>query len=187
MRILLILVIVGTGLSGCTGTLEVLNADLKNASSASLEVIGAPGGYQVRNITVEKPSPLCSQADSSLLAEADAAFIAAVKDGYVETWNKSIAARKPALPRTVEQKARYSYYKSKEIKATQDIEENRHRYLHKAQNVQAQTSPYASRDQRERHLRAACIERAYSEGHMRGSTKAEEDVRAVISRAPPGT
>lgn len=150
----------------------------------SVDLIGASGGYQVRAITVDKPTPLCSYQSAAVLAEADAAFMAAVKDGYIETWNKSIDARTPLLPKSAEQKSRYNYYKSKEIRAGKEVEQNRHRYLRTAQQTQTQTNRHGSTEERERYLRAACIEKAYSAGRLRGSNKAEEDVRAVIDKAP---
>lgn len=115
------------------------------------------------------------------MGEADAAFVAGAKEGYIETWNKSIDARTPLLPKTAEQKARHNYYKSKEIKATRDVEENRYRFLRTAQQTQAQTNRSADSA---RYLRAVCIEKAYSEGHLRGSIRAEQDLRVVIEKAP---
>ena len=107
MRTSLLLVLVGTvGMAGCIGTLPT--APTKVAAPTSLDAIGAPGGYQVRNVAIALPDLSCG---GSAYPETRDAFIGGFKRAYIESWNAALDAKRLGVltPKTAAQKKRRDY------------------------------------------------------------------------------
>ena len=184
MRTSLLLVLVGTvGMAGCIGTLPT--APTKVAAPTSLDAIGAPGGYQVRNVAIALPDLSCG---GSSYPETRDAFIGGFKRAYIESWNAALDAKRLGVmsPKTAAQKKRRDYLASHVIKPTKDAEDAMHEYETKTTRITMARSPHAGTPaEREEYRRAACVRDAYNKGSTQGGRQGDDDVRTVLNKAPP--
>lgn len=184
MRTSLLLILLGTlGMASCIGTLPA--APTKGAAPTSLDTIGAPGGYQVRNVPVVLPDLSCA---GSAYPETRDAFIGGFKRVYIESWNAALDAKRLGVLslKTAAQRKRRDYLASHVIKATKDAEDAMSEYETKTTRITLARSPHAgSPAEREEYRRAACIRDAYNKGSTQGGRQGDDDVRAVLNKAPP--
>lgn len=188
MRLSVIFTLVAAlGVAGCIAPLPGLNEDPKTAplSATGLDAIGAPGGYQVRNVTVTLPDLSCGGKN---YPETRDAFMGGFKRVFIESWNSAIEAQRLGVitAKTPAQKKRRDYLSSHMIKWTKDAEEAMTNYEIKPTRVTADKNPYdANPAEREAYQRAACIRSAYHKGGIEGRRRAQDDVRVVLDKAPP--
>lgn len=185
MRLSVIFTLVITlGVAGCASPLPGLSEGAKT-SSAALDTIGAPGGYQVRQVTVSIPDLSCG---GKSYPETRDAFVGGFKRAYIESWNGAIEAQRLGVitAKTPAQKKRRDYLSSHMIKWTTDAQEAMTNYEIKSTRVTADKSPYDTNPaDREAYQRASCIRSAYHKGSIDGRRRAQDDVRGVLDKAPP--
>lgn len=184
MRTLVVLALSGiVGLAGCIGTLPA--APTRVSAPTPLSTIGAPGGYQVRNVSIALPDLSCG---GSTYSETRDAFVGGFKRAYIESWNAALDAKRLSVlsPKTAAQTKRRDYLASHVIKPTKDAEDAMHEYETKTTRITMARSPQAgSPSEREEYRRAACIRDAYNKGSTQGGHQGDNDVRTVLNKAPP--
>ena len=184
MKVPLLLVVAGiVGLSGCIGTLPA--APTRASAATFLDTIGAPGGYQVRNITIVLPDLSCG---GSVYPETRDGYLGGFKRAYIESWNGALDVKRLGVltPKTAAQKRRRDFLAAHVIKPTKDSEEAMHEYETKTTRITMARSPHAgSPAEREEYRRAACIRDAYTKGSIEGGRQGDDDVRMVLNKAPP--
>ena len=175
-------------LTGCVGTLPTLgeNPGTVAESRAALDVVGAPGGYQVRNLTVTLPNLSCG---GKSYPETRNAFLGGFKRAYIESWNSAIEAQRLGVltATTPAQKKRRDYLTSHMIEWTKDAQDAMTNYDVKPTRVTADIGPYNPDPAvREAYQQAACIRSAYHSGSKDGRRRAQDEVRVVLDKAPSG-
>jgi len=173
-------------LTGCVSTLPTLGENPGRAaeSRAAVDVIGAPGGYQVRNLTVTLPNLSCG---GKSYPETRNAFLGGFKRAYIESWNSAIEAQRLGVltAKTPAQKKRRDYLTSHMIEWTKDARDAMADYEIRPTRITADNSPYdPDPAMRETYQHAACVRGAYHRGSGEGRSRAQDEVRVVLDKAP---